>query len=139
MFILYSKVVYNLWFKSTNPVSGFTQVTVIKKRKKVTKILVTVSVLYTVCWLPEAFVYVIQAYDGSLVGSTVYPISVALLSINSAANPFIYCLHSSRFREHLKNLIKSDYKRFSLCRPRERIQPKIEDHPQTPHDRETEV
>lgn len=143
MFLLYSKVIYTLWFKASNSASGFSQLAVIRSRKKVTKILVTVSILYTLCWVPQSFLYMIMTHVRSLKDTPVYPFSVALLTLNSAANPFIYCLHSSRFRIHLKNLIKFKSREMCVCLRmlRWRIQPNTIDlEPQPSLDRgETEV
>ncbi|XP_031554120.1 neuropeptide FF receptor 2-like [Actinia tenebrosa] len=134
MFLLYSKVVYALWFKAQHSVSGFSQLSVIKSRKKVTKILLTVSILYTLCWVPQSFLYMIRSYVRSLRDTPAYPVSVALLTVNSAANPFIYCLHSSRFRMHLKNLIRFDSRELCMClrMRRRRTQPITIDHEPQP-------
>lgn len=107
MFALYSRIVYTLWFQSTNnSVDGFAKLAAIRNRKKVTKIVLTVSVVYTLCWLPELCVYTTSAYDWSLVKDNIaYPAAVALVTVNSAVNPLIYCFHSGRFRRNLIALI----------------------------------
>ena len=129
MCVLYSKVVYTLWFKASNSGNEFSQLAALKHRKKVTKILVSVSILYTLCWVPQSFLYMIMAYVQPLKDTPAYPVSVALLTVNSAANPFIYCLHSSRFRQHLRNVIRVDSRALYLCLfyIRRRIQPITEE------------
>ena len=108
MFVLYSRVVYSLWLKpKRNPsFAGFSQLAVIKNRQKVTKIVLIVSTVYTLCWIPELCIYTTSAYSPALVeGNIAYPVSVAMVTVNSAVNPVIYCFHSERFRRHLKALI----------------------------------
>jgi len=106
MSVLYSKVVFSLWFKANSSLSCIQNVAA-RSRKKVTKIVLSVSALYALCWLPELFLYVLKAYQPDLLeGTKLFPVTVALLCINSAANPMIYCFHSHRFRSHLYKLMK---------------------------------
>ncbi|XP_020910878.1 allatostatin-A receptor-like [Exaiptasia diaphana] len=107
MFLLYSKVVYSLWFKTNKSPDSCTQIAALKNRQKVTKIVLSVSLLYAVCWLPELFLFVLKTYKpGVIQGTKSFAITVAILCINSAANPLIYCFHSQRFRCHLQKLLK---------------------------------
>ncbi|XP_031554150.1 neuropeptide FF receptor 2-like isoform X2 [Actinia tenebrosa] len=118
MFVLYSRVVQTLWGQSNRCTSeGFVKVAAIRNRKKVTKIVLTVSTVYTLCWLPELCVYTTSAYDHSLVkGNIAYPAAVALVTVNSAVNPLIYCFHSGRFRQNLVALICGGRRRSESLR-----------------------
>lgn len=118
MFVLYSRVIYTLRVQSKiSSKDGFVKVAAIRNRKKVTKIVLTVSIVYTLCWLPELSVYTTSAYDHSLVkGNIAYPAAVALVTVNSAVNPLIYCFHSGRFRRNLVALICGKRRRSESLR-----------------------
>ena len=74
---------------------------------------VTVSVIFTLCRLPALTMYVVSYFSPSQDYSDVMHIlSVALVTLNSAINPFIYALVNQRFRQHIKELICC----FGACR-----------------------
>ena len=67
---------------------------------------VTVSVTFTLCRLPALTMYVVSYFSPSQDYSDVLHIlSVVLVTLNSAINPFIYALVNQRFRQHIKELI----------------------------------
>ena len=67
---------------------------------------VTVSVTFALCRLPALTMYVVSYFSPSQDYSDVLHIlSVALVTLNSAINPFIYALVNQRFRQHIKELI----------------------------------
>ena len=59
MVYLYSRVVHHLWFKSVENLAA-SQRAAIRHRKQVTIALIVVSVIYTVCWIPDLTSYFIQ-------------------------------------------------------------------------------
>lgn len=105
MISLYSIVIFRLWIKPTTCKIQFSPFGVMKLRKKATKMVVIVSVVYLVCWTPNLTLYFLSycglKYDFS---DHHYIIGNILITCNSAINPFIYCLQSQNFREHLKKL-----------------------------------
>ncbi|XP_020905365.1 thyrotropin-releasing hormone receptor-like [Exaiptasia diaphana] len=105
MSVLYSRVVYALWVnREVTQVNNLESER--KRRMKATKMVLTVSVIYTLSWVPELTIFVVAAYAPSLMDSTViYPASVAMVTLNSAVNPIIYTLHGERFRYFLKKLV----------------------------------
>ncbi|XP_032224826.2 QRFP-like peptide receptor [Nematostella vectensis] len=106
MFFLYSCVVHKLWFTGENP-SGFAQFAALRMRKKVTSIVLAVSVVYTLCWIPELSIFVTSVFNPAVVkGNIAYPAVVAMVTVNSAINPIIYCFHSGKFRRHLVKLLR---------------------------------
>lgn len=103
MLFLYSRVVYDLWFKK---VDEATQVAVRKSRKKVTKLVLIVSAIYVVTWFPPLIVYVLSNYHYNIeLGDLSYIISVVMMTFNSAVNPVIYAFQSERFRQHFNQLL----------------------------------
>lgn len=75
-------------------------------RRRVTKMVVTVSVIFALCRLPALTMYLVSYFSPSQDYSDVlHIISVTLVTLNSAINPFIYALVNQRFRQHIKELI----------------------------------
>lgn len=110
---LYSRMVYHLWLKKDN-VREETQKALKRHRKRVTKMVVFVTVIYVLCWVPELLIYFL-GFTGTitLVGIH-HTIASALIVFNSSVNPIVYSLQSSQFRKHLADLI---------CCKRNRISP----------------
>lgn len=105
MFTLYSFVLYELWNSQKNTEQG-TQNARVKMRKKVTKMLVIITVFHAMCRLPN-YIFYLLAYvsPGAIYGSLVYDITVLFILINSASHPFLLCLHLSSFRRGIKKLL----------------------------------
>ena len=105
MTIFYGRIVYNLWFNQ-NHVTDEAQKARLNARKRVTKTLVTLSVIYVVCWFPNLFINLITYYiESSFLSSIGYLVSELLVLLNSSINPFVYALQSKQFREAVKNII----------------------------------
>ena len=76
---------------------------VLKVRKRVTKMVLTVSIIYALCWLPNLSVYALAYLSPSQTyGTVLYITSIVLVTCNSAVNPFIYVFVNQTFREKLK-------------------------------------
>ncbi|XP_031566403.1 pyroglutamylated RF-amide peptide receptor-like [Actinia tenebrosa] len=125
MLVLYSRVIYTLWFKQ-NQEQG-TQLAVLKSRKRVTKVVVIVSVIFAACWLPDSIIYLLYHYTDIEYNYSVDVPSICgiiLVTCNSSINPFIYTFQSKVFRRHLielvycrksrKNAFRYDNKRDSI-------------------------
>ncbi|EDO48038.1 predicted protein [Nematostella vectensis] len=106
MILLYSKVVYSIWFDQNVTQIVRNAERHRKQRKRATKLALSVSALYAVCWLPELTIFVLSAFAPEMVaGNIAYPASVAMVSLNSAANPLIYGLSSNRIGREMARLI----------------------------------
>lgn len=106
MVILYSRVVYTLWVRPLIA-TGRSEAAILESKKKVTKMLIVVSMMYAVCRFPNLFMYLFAYFlpEAYVYGSVMYIISIALVVLNSSMNPFLYSLHSVRFRKHLKSIL----------------------------------
>ena len=104
MGVLYSRMVYHLWLRKDN-IREDTQKALKRHRKRVTKMVVCVTVIYVLCWVPELLIYFL-GFTGTitLVGIH-HTIASALIVFNSSVNPIVYSLQSSQFRKHLSELI----------------------------------
>ncbi|XP_074639840.1 QRFP-like peptide receptor [Acropora palmata] len=112
MGFLYSRMVYRLWIRKDN-IREETQKALKRHRKRVTKMVVFVTVIYVLCWVPELLIYFL-GFTGSitLVGIH-HTIASALIVFNSSVNPIVYSLQSSQFRKHLSDLICCKRNRIS--------------------------
>lgn len=112
---LYSRVVYDLWFKKIN---GNTQLAILKSRKKVTKVVLIVSVIYVVSWFPQLILYFLSHYHQAFqFGNVAYVISVVMVTFNSAVNPVIYAFQSQRFRQYFRQLLCCGRNRIHVVFP----------------------
>ena len=111
---LYSRVVYQLWFVKNNTAEA-TQRSLLRYRKRVTKMVIFVTLVYVLCWVPELLIYFL-GFTGTITLEAVHhAIASALIVFNSSINPIVYSLQSSKFRKHLGELI--------CCRKRNAIVP----------------
>jgi len=112
--VLYGRVVFLLWVKKNN-VNDVAQRSLIKSRKKITKTAIILTVVLVICWTPNLIYFVVVTFvsedstnpnkDLKKVSPIFYPTSLALIVFNSSANPFIYALQDTRFRECMKNIL----------------------------------
>ena len=117
MFYFYSKLVYKLWFRPTST-STMAQQNKLRYCKKSARLVVTVSVIYSICWIPNLVVYVFSSFSKQPLYSAVHTTSIVLVTLNSAINPVLYSWQSDRFRKHIQALLP-----FSCTRQRCRISP----------------
>ena len=106
MGVLYTLLIYQLWFKRKTSTTSVAQRAVLKHRCRFAKMVITVSLIYCICWFPNCFVYIYVAYSTKQLFGAIHTASVLMVSLNSAVNPVIYSLQSHRFRRHLAALIK---------------------------------
>ena len=115
MIYLYSKLVYKLWFRPTSA-STMAQQSKLHYCKKSTRLVVTVSAIFTICWIPNVVVYLYSSFSTQQLYSAVHTTSIVLVTLNSAINPVLYSWQSDRFRKHILALL-----RFPCMRQRCRI------------------
>ena len=104
MIYLYSKLVYKLWFRPTT-LSTIAQRNKLLYCKKSARLVVTVSVVYSICWIPNLVVYVFSSFSTQQLYSAVHTTSIVLVTLNSAINPMLYSWQSNRFRKHMVALL----------------------------------
>ena len=105
---LYTRVVYTLWHRKVHATSSLSESIFIQDRKKVTKMAIIVTLLFGFLRFPNLALYLLSQFDTEYYnfGETSFIVSVALVALNSTVNPFVYSLHSSKFRKHLKDLFR---------------------------------
>ena len=110
MVIMYSRVLYKLW-KGGIRATLLSEQARIRSKLKVTKMVIVVSILYAICWFPNLVIYMLSKFTPDLFGhgsyffADAFVVSVVLVALNSAMNPFIYALHSTKFRKYIKGAL----------------------------------
>lgn len=101
---LYGRIMFSLWF-SKRHTDKERNVVLQRSRKKLTKLMLTVTLVFTVSWIPY---YVRTALSLILPNTYLFFLNVVVcrifIIINSSANPAIYTFQSRRFRKELKEL-----------------------------------
>ena len=104
MAVLYSKVVYHLWVKRS--IASRLHRRAILIPRKATKMAITLTVIYSICWLPNLILYIVAFnISDDVYGSPLYRWTVVLTCLNSTVNPFVYALQSRRFRASVKRAL----------------------------------
>ena len=90
MIYLYSKLVYKLWFRPTCSTSTMAQQNKLRYCKRSTRLVVTVSVIFSICWIPNVVVYLFTSFSKQQLYSAIHTTSIVLVTLNSAINPVLY-------------------------------------------------
>jgi hypothetical protein len=101
MVCLYSRVTYRLWFKQNDHTISASQQGTIKARKRVTKMVLTVSIIFCITWMPNIVTYPVTAYSEVPLYDAVHILSIVFVTFNSSINPVVYSLQSNAFRRNL--------------------------------------
>ena len=98
---LYARIIWCLRNRTLVPCSSQKIVT---ESRKVTKMLISVSAIFIMCWTPPAALCVLSPLiRGGY--TTVHYVSQTSALLNSCLNPLVYTLHSQQFRKNLVSLM----------------------------------
>ena len=102
MVYLYARIILHL--RNHALVPGSSQAPATRYRNKVTKMLISVTAIFIVCWTPQTVLCVLSpVVPGGY--AIVYPVATASALLNSCLNPLVYSLHSQQFRKNLASLV----------------------------------
>ena len=76
---------------------------VLKVRKRVTLMVVIVSLIFGISWGTSSVFYVLKHFTAFNIGNVAITNTMALF--NSSVNPFVYALLNQQFREKVKRMI----------------------------------
>lgn len=76
---------------------------VLKVRKRVTLMVITVSTIFGISWGTSSITYVLKHFTTRNTGHVAISTTMALL--NSAVNPFLYALFNQQFRGKVKRML----------------------------------
>lgn len=119
MYILYSQIIYMLW-KKQKSATEISQAARIRARKNITRLLVLVTIVHTICRLPNYTTYLLTYFPSSIVyGSNVYSFTVLLILLNSALHPFMLLSNVQGFRRPIFVLYCRYYRNRAVVHPTE--------------------
>ena len=78
---------------------------VLKVRKRVTLMVMTVSTIFVICWGTDIILHILEIFTSHKLSPLAIPIAHTMVMFNSAVNPFAYALISQKFREKMKGMI----------------------------------
>lgn len=109
--ICYGLILSHLWKLSRNGSSKETSVQTATKKWKTTKIVLTVILLFALCWLPIHIFNIWESMQtdasnihNSWLVACIHTFSLCLAYANSCINPFVYALAGTSFRKHIDRL-----------------------------------
>ena len=115
--VLYIIVCHKLWLRKVpgeGTIQSQGQVEAMKTAKKVTLMMITIVVLYVLCWIPLD-VYIILVFWGYVeINYNLYLFLVWLTVSFSGLNPYIYVAFSRKFRTGFKNLFWNCFCKFKV-------------------------
>lgn len=119
MYILYSQIIFMLW-KKQKSATEISQAARIRARKNITRLLVLVTIVHTICRLPNYTTYLLTYFPSSIVyGSNVYNFTVLLILLNSALHPFMLLSNVQGFRRPIFVLYCRYYRNRAVVHPTE--------------------
>ena len=81
---------------------------VLRLRKRVTLMVVTISAILVISWGADGILHLIHEYADSVkLSPLTTPIAHTIMIFNSAVNPFAYALLNQRFRTKVKEMVCS--------------------------------
>lgn len=79
---------------------------VVRVRKRVTKMVVAVSIIYGLCWTPDIVIFTSILFSSKVVfGGAADITSIVLVACNSTVNPIVYAFLNNQFRNKIKGLL----------------------------------
>lgn len=117
MSYLYGRIVHCLWFPGTPPVRELSGLALLRAKKRITKMILIVTVLYALFWTPVVVLYSISYYEIPNIsyGSVAYNTSVVFVCLNSSVNPFVYSFQNGRFRRGFRDLFRSREVEYNIA------------------------
>ena len=79
---------------------------VLRLRKRVTLMVVTVSVFFAISWGGDTLLHILKDRSSKL-SPLAIPIAHVVIMFNAAVNPFAYALINERFRQKMKEMFGS--------------------------------
>ncbi|XP_057244077.1 galanin receptor type 3 isoform X1 [Malurus melanocephalus] len=123
--LAYIRTIRFLW-TSVDPIERISESR--KAKRKVTKMIVTVAILFCLCWLPHHLVILCFWFGHFPFNRATYAFRLAshcLSYANSCLNPIVYSLISKHFRKHFKQVFTCIFFQNKIRKKKKRIGRKV--------------
>lgn len=113
--VLYGLMVYRLLFSTPMGLSQSSET--IRGKRRVTKMIVIVIVIFALCWLPNQIVFLylqIHGHPFTRVFVVLMNVSRILAYTNSCVNPILYAFLSENFRKGFRKILCMDSRRTTF-------------------------
>ena len=100
---LYTRIILRL--RNRVQVPGYSANVTLQSRTKVTKMLISVFIIFFLCWIPAAILCMLSPVIPGGHSGTIQLVTTASALLNSNLNPLVYTLHSQQFRKNLASLV----------------------------------
>ena len=84
-------------------------------RKRVTLMVLIVTVIFGICWGTDCILHVMELVASYKFSPLAIPVAHVMIMFNAAVNPFAYALVNQRFRQKMKGILVCRL-RFSSAR-----------------------
>lgn len=106
MAVIYPRIINSLW-SSRNKTVDMPQRVRMRSRKRLTKIMIAISIIYCCCWAPVTVFYSLASFIPTMeTGSTWHKVGIFMVTLNSSINPILYSYQSNLLRKHIRITVK---------------------------------
>lgn len=113
--ICYVKILVQVWRKAIQGTeSAQAQERSIRRKRKITRMVFVIVLLFAICWLPTHVFRLWKEFDTRfhMTANNIYfdfanLFALCLVYANSCVNPFVYAFKTTSFKEHFKKLFTS--------------------------------
>ncbi|XP_078363129.1 substance-P receptor-like [Oculina patagonica] len=117
--VMYTIVCIKLWSRKV-PGEGSTQneqqAEAVKTAKKVTLMMISIVVLYVLCWFPMFILFIFQQISQIQQKGSFLLFIIWLTVTYSALNPYVYLMFSQNFCNGFKNLFRNCTGQITFCK-----------------------
>ena len=114
---LYTIVCHKLWSREVpgeGPNQNEGQAEAINTARKVTRMMITIVVLYVMCWFPFDVLFALNVGGFVEISPNLHIFLIWLTISYSGINPYIYLTFSQKFRNHFRHIFRNFFRRIKI-------------------------